>query len=179
MYDVHVHTGHFKDGLYFSPEEVSESMNALNIERYYFSSTSTGSVSFREVKQQIESLVSISEGRAVPLLWVSPEMLEDSWDLSSYFFREFAGIKIHGYHQDWDPDGEPLHRVLTIAKDKNLPVMFHTGGRESSNAGAYINICREFQDIKIILAHGRPIEECIAVMRECPNVFAENVSSQD
>ena len=173
MFDIHIHTGHFKDGLYFSQEEVAQGMKALNIERYYFSSTSTGSIPFREVRYQIEKLVSISEGRAIPFLWVSPDMLMDSPDLSAYFFRDFAGIKIHGYHQNWDPNGKPLQRILAIARDKNLPVMFHTGGCERSDAGVYMNICREFPDVKIILAHGRPIDECINVMNECPNVFAD------
>ena len=144
MQDFHVHTGHFKDELYFSPQEVAEGMNKLNIERYYFSSTSTGSVPFVEVRREIETLISLSDGKAVPFLWVSPDMLEHSPDLSAYFFREFAGIKIHGYHQDWNPDGKELRRVFEIARDKNVPVMFHTGGREASNAGVYINICREF-----------------------------------
>ena len=173
MQDFHVHTGHFKDGLYFSPEEVATGMKSLNIERYYFSSTSTGSVPFCEVKHQIELLVELSEGRAVPFLWVSPDMLEQSRDLSAYFFRDFAGIKIHGYHQDWDPNGKPLRRVLSIARDKKLPVMFHTGGCERSDAGVYMSICREFHDVRIILAHGRPIDECVAVMKECPNAWAD------
>ena len=173
MIDFHVHTGHFKDGLYFSPEEVAEGMKALNIERYYFSSTSTGSVPFRYVRRQFEELISLSEGRAVPFLWVSPDMLMNSPDLSAYFFREFAGLKIHGYHQDWDPDGKELRRVFEIAKDKNIPVMFHTGGREASNAGVYRNICLEFPDVKVILAHGRPIDECINVMKECHNAWAD------
>ena len=173
MFDFHVHIGHFKDGLYFSPEEVAQGMKALNVERYYFSSTSTGSVPFREVRREIESLVELSHGRAIPFLWVSPGMLRRSRDLRLYFFRDFAGIKIHGYHQDWDPNGKPLRRVLSIAREKNLPVMFHTGGCERSNAGVYMNICREFHDVRIILAHGRPIDECITVMKECPNAFAD------
>lgn len=148
-------------------------MKALNVERYYFSSTSTGYVPFSEVRREIESLVDLSEGRASPFLWVLPEMLEDSHDLSAYFLRDFAGIKIHGYHQNWNPNGKPLSRVLAIARDKNLPVMFHTGGCERSDAGVYMNICREFPDVRIILAHGRPIDECIAVMKECPNTLAD------
>lgn len=173
MQDFHVHTGHFKGKLYFSPQEVADGMKALNIERYYFSSTSTGSVPFSDIKREIELLVELSGGRAVPFLWVSPDMLEQSHDLSAYFFCDFAGIKIHGYHHDWNPNGEPLRRVLAIARDKGLPVMFHTGGRESSDAGVYMNICREFHDVRIILAHGRPIDECITVMKECPNAWAD------
>ena len=62
----------------------------LNVERYYFSSTSTENISFRYVRREIEELVSCSEGRAVPFLWVSPGMLKYSRDLSAYFFRTHA-----------------------------------------------------------------------------------------
>ena len=172
MYDIHIHVGNFNDGLYFSPEEISRDMNALNVERYYFSSTSTGSIPFRYVKNEIEELISLSEGRAIPFLWVSPGMLKHSANLKPYFFREFAGIKIHGL-QGWQPYGKEIRRVFGIARDKNLPVMLHTGEHEICRAGAYMKICSEFHDVKIILAHGRPIDECIDVMNECPNVFAD------
>ena len=164
MIDVHVHVGQFKDELYFSPEQVSQNMKELNIERYYFSSTSTGTIPFKSVRSEIEELVLLSEGRAVPFLWVSPGMLKHSNDLKCYFFRDFAGIKIHGRFHGWEPYGKPIRRVLEIARDKNLPVMLHTGGDTHCDAGAYINLCLEFNDVKIILAHGRPIDQAIEVM---------------
>lgn len=170
--DIHIHTGHFNGGLYFSPEEVSRSMKALNVERYYFSSTSTGNIPFRYVRREIESLVNMSNGHAIPFLWVSPGMLRHSRDLRPYFFRDFAGIKIHGL-QGWNPNGKEIHRVLSIAREKNLPVLLHTGEHEICRAGAYLRLCREFPDVRIILAHGRPLDECITVMKECPNVYAD------
>ena len=172
MIDIHVHVGHFNNGLYFSPEDVAHDMKALNVERYYFSSTSTGNVPFRYVMREIDDMVSLSEGRAVPFLWVSPGMLRHSRDLRPYFCRDFAGIKVHGL-QGWCPDGKELRRVFGIARDKNLPVMLHTGGHETCCAGAYMNICRDFRDVRVILAHGRPIDECAEVMNECPNVYAD------
>ena len=99
-------------------------------------------------------------------------MLRHSRDLKPYLYREFAGIKIHGL-QGWNPQGKEIRRVVSIARDKNLPVLLHTGEHEICRAGVYMNICREFHDVKIILAHGRPIDECITVMKECPNVFAD------
>ncbi|MBR0167296.1 MAG: amidohydrolase family protein [Synergistaceae bacterium] len=172
MKDIHIHTGNFNGGLYFSPEEISLSMKALNVERYYFSSTSTGNLPFREVRREIESLVEMSHGRAIPFLWVSPGMLRHSRDLRPYFFRDFAGIKIHGL-QGWNPHGKEIRRAVSIAGDNNLPVMLHTGEHEICRAGAYLRLCREFGDVRIILAHGRPLDECITVMKECPNVYAD------
>ena len=147
-------------------------MKALNVERYYFSSTSTGNIPFRYVRREIESLVDMSNGHAIPFLWVSPGMLRHSRDLRPYFFRDFAGIKIHGL-QGWNPNGKEIHRVLSIAREKNLPVLLHTGEHEICRAGAYLRLCREFGDVRIILAHGRPLDECITVMKECPNVYAD------
>ena len=172
MIDIHVHTGHFNDGLYFSPDAVAEDMKSLNVERYYFSSTSTGNIPFRQVMREIDDLVSLSEGRAFPFLWISPGMLRHSPTLKTYFYREFSGIKIHGL-QGWRPDGKELHRVVNIARDKNLPVLLHTGEHDICRAGVYKNICCEFPDVKIILAHGRPIDECIDVMKECPNAYTD------
>ena len=172
MFDVHIHTGHFNDGLYFSPQDIARGMKALNIERCYFSSTSTGNVPFREVRREIEELISLSKGRALPFLWVSPGMLRHSASLRPYFFREFAGLKVHGL-QGWNPDGPALRKVFGIALDMNLPVMLHTGEHEVCRAGAYMKICRDFHDVRIILAHGRPIDECIAVMKECPNAWTD------
>ena len=172
MIDVHVHVGQFKDGLYFSPEEVDQDMKTLNLERYYFSSTSTGSTPFRYVRRQLEELIALSDGRAIPLLWVSPGMLQHSRNLGCYFFREFAGIKIHGL-QGWKPYGTEIRRILSIAREKNLPVMLHTGGLYECDAGAYMNLCLEFHDVRIILAHGRPVDQTIEVMNECPNVWAD------
>ena len=147
-------------------------MKALNVERYYFSSTSTGNIPFRYVRREIESLVDMSNGHAIPFLWVSPGMLRHSRDLRPYFFRDFAGIKIHGL-QGWNPNGKEIHRVLSIAREKDLPVLLHTGEHEICRAGAYLRLCREFDDVRIILAHGRPLDECITVMKECPNVYAD------
>ena len=147
-------------------------MKALNVGHYYFSSTSTGSVPFREVRREIEETVSLSGGRAWPFLWMSPGMLRHSRDLKPYFFREFAGLKIHGL-QGWKPDGKEIRRLFAIAREKNLPVLLHTGKDEICRAGAYLNICRDFPDVRVILAHGRPIGECLAVMKECPNAWAD------
>ena len=172
LIDYHVHVGFFNGGLYFSPEEIARDMKALKVERYYFSSTSTGSVPFNFVRREIEELVNFSDGNAKPFLWVSPGMLQHSKNLKGYFFREFYGIKLHGL-QGWQPYGKEIRRAFSIARDKNLPVLLHTGEHEICRAGVYRKICCEFHDVKIILAHGRPISETVEIMKECPNVYTD------
>ena len=170
--DIHVHVGCFKDGLYFSPDDIVEDMKALGVELWAFSSTSTGNVPFAFVRKEIERVLEQSNGAALPFLWVSPGMLKRSRDLKPYFFREFQGLKIHGL-QGWEPDGKYLRRIFSITLERNLPIMLHTGGNPCCDAWSYRNVCLEFPSLPIILAHGRPVEQAIMVMKECPNVYAD------
>lgn len=170
--DVHIHVGHFEGGLYFSPSQVVDDMRALGVKRWVVSSTSTGNVPFPLVRKEIEEVLELSGGEALPFLWVRPEMLMRSRDLAHYFFCEFRGLKVHGY-QGWNPDGRALRRVFAIAAERGLPVMLHTGGRPWCEAGAYRKICREFWRVPTLLAHGRPVEQTIEVMQDCPNVYAD------
>lgn len=170
--DVHIHVGHFEGGLYFSPSQVVDDMRALGVKRWVVSSTSTGNVPFPLVRKEIEEVLELSGGEALPFLWVRPEMLMRSRDPARYFFCKIRGLKLHGY-QGWNPEGRALRRVFAIAAERGLPVMLHTGGRPWCEAGAYRKICREFWMVPTILAHGRPVEQAIEVMQDCPNVYAD------
>lgn len=54
-----------------------------------------------------------------------------------------------------------------------MPVLVHTGGHPRSYAGRYYNICEEFPDVKVILAHARPLRGALKILKELPNVFAD------
>ena len=55
----------------------------------------------------------------------------------------------------------------------NVPLLFHTGGREESDAGSYAEIIRQNQDVRFILAHSRPIEQTLPILQDCPNCYAD------
>ncbi len=170
--DNHVHTGRFRNGLYFSPEKVAADMKALGVACWAFSSTSTGHVPFASVRDEIERTVEASGGSALPFLWVTPGMLKRSRNLSCYFFREFYGLKIHGL-QGWEPNGAELRRVFSIAAERGLPVLLHTGEHPRCEAGVYLEICSAFPTVPVILAHGRPVQQTIDVMRKCLNAYTD------
>jgi predicted TIM-barrel fold metal-dependent hydrolase len=170
--DSHVHVGLFKDEVYFDPVQVARDMDKLGVKKWIFSTTSTGNLPFEDIKKEIETVIEASAGSAYPFLWVTPEMLGNSPNLQEYFFCRFYGIKIHGYN-GWKPNGKKLERVFHIAEEKNLPVMLHTGGRSYCEAGMYLRICEKFSGVKVILAHGRPLHETIAVMKNCPNTYVD------
>lgn len=111
--------------------------------------------------------------RAFPLLWISHSMLERSRDLSLYLDADICGFKVHGVSERWEPNGKELHHVFSIARERNFPVMFHTGEHEECLALSYQRICLRFPTVRVILAHGRPLDQTIKMLQTCPNAYVD------
>jgi predicted TIM-barrel fold metal-dependent hydrolase len=171
--DTHVHVGRFSDGHYFSPQRVCELLKKLGIGRWVVSSTSKGNNDFEIVMAEINAMLNIAPDQTLPLLWLTPQMLESSEDLRDYDRFPIYGFKIHGFMDDWHNRPELLRRVFQIAAERKLPVVLHTGGRSESEAGAYAEVCQEFGHVKTVLAHGRPVKQAIEVMKHSQNVFVD------
>lgn len=171
--DAHVHVGRFSDGHYFSPQRVCELLKKLGISRWVVSSTSTGNNDFEIVMDEINTMLESALDQTLPLLWITPQMLESSEDLKDYDKFPIHGFKIHGFTDDWHNRSELLRRVFQIAAERKLPVVLHTGGRLESEAGAYAELCQEFGHVKTVLAHGRPVKQAIDVMKHSQNVFVD------
>ncbi len=171
--DSHVHVGHFTQQIYFSPVDVVKQLNLLRIQRWVVSSTSTTCNSYHIAQKELSELLSLAEHKALLQLWVVPEMLECSKNLTHYFALPFQGLKIHPYRDKWDPFGKELYRVFEIALDRHLPILIHTGVDQSCEAGVFRNICEQFPDVTTILGHGRPIEQTLPIIHDLPNVWVD------
>lgn len=173
LHDAHVHVGQFRD-MYSSPEDVFAFMDALGVTRMAVSSTGTcGSdpeVPIREVRKIIE----LGKERITPVLWINPEWVESA-ALSHLLDCGIAWkcIKIHGYFSRWEDRPEQLQSVVDLARQMNVPFLFHTGGRPESDAGVYLPVAEKNPDVTFILAHSRPVDQAIRVMERCSNVMAD------
>jgi predicted TIM-barrel fold metal-dependent hydrolase len=107
------------------------------------------------------------------VLVISPAMLREDEALTSFVSLPFKMIKLHGFLHNWHPNGKLIKSVFRFAAEHKVPVMLHTGGCERSNAGNYLKICSQFPNVRVILAHSRPFDQTVAVMLECPNVWAD------
>lgn len=171
--DCHVHIGRFNDGYYFSPQSVYQYLEKLGIKRWVVSSTSTSDNKFEIVTNEIRCLLEKAPGQTIPLLWVTPRMLEVSKNLKAYDTFPVYGIKIHGFSDKWDLDGGLLKKLFNLAMDRGLPVLIHTGYTPESEALVYYRICKQFDKLTIILAHGRPVSQAIQIMKNCKNVLVD------
>jgi len=105
--------------------------------------------------------------------WVTYRILTEYPNLEFFDDIPCSAFKVHEYQNGWPSGKKSIVRILNIARERNIPVMIHTGGNKESNSSAYLNICRKFKDSIIILAHGSPIHETIEVMTECENVYVD------
>ncbi|MDR1830543.1 MAG: amidohydrolase family protein [Candidatus Fibromonas sp.] len=173
IFDIHVHVGQFEKR-YFSPEFVCGILQKAGITHFAFSSFSHIASKDRAfLLAEREKVLELSQNRAVVFQWVMPEMLGKRGGLESWLDKNVRGLKVHGKAQTWLPFGKPLQKVFAIAAERSLPVMLHTGEDKGFRPDDYLRICQKFPQVKVILAHGRPLDSAIFMLKECPNTFVD------
>lgn len=173
IHDSHIHVGQFRD-LYSSPEEVFEFLDKIGVSRMAVSSIGTCGGDPEVPICEVSKIVELGKERVVPVLWLNPEWIESD-ALSRLLASGIAWkcIKVHGYFSRWEDRPELLQRTIDLAKKMNVPFLFHTGGRPESDAGSYLEVIRRNLDVRFILAHSRPVDQAIEVMKACPNAWAD------
>lgn len=173
--DAHIHIGQFRD-LYSSPEDVYSFLKSVGVGRFAVSSSTICQVGYRDsYKQILQEMVDIAMigGESIdPVLWIAPPMLEDGW--LEHFCNsgiKWKCLKIHGYMHQWD--SSQINKVIALAKSMQLPILFHTGGKPESDAISYYSYIKENPSQIFILAHSRPVEQAIEIMKNCPNAWAD------
>lgn len=169
--DAHVHVGRYKQWC-FPPEYIVACMKRLNIKKWAVSSTSTPAKGFKTARAELEACMALAPGCAVPVLWVTPQMLQASRDLTQYDVMAYAALKVHGFDA-WDAQQRGISRLCAIARERHWPVLFHTGGAKECEAGMYGNVCAAFPGVSVVLYHGRPVEQAIDVCKRFPNAWIE------
>lgn len=171
--DCHVHIGKFQNKNN-QPEDVIKTLRNIGVSRWAFMP-----VSNLNLKSFINDLVIYKKVKELApheteiILLATPEMLIMSPDFTKYDVVDFKMIKVHGYLHQWNPIGTSLTRLMSIANERSLPIMFHTGGRPQCESGKYSSLASQFRNVSIILAHGRPIRQAIRVMKKCDNVYVD------
>ncbi len=174
--DCHVHYGVFRD-IDYSIESVVEFMNNLNISEWCGMPVfTTEPFSLEKLKSDYEKLLFLAPNKFKPILPLTPEMFDEGSCFSVIENIPFISIKIHPYIHQWLPGSEIFNQLLSLAREKNLPIMIHTGGRALSEAGTFFRVCKQNPDINFILCHGRPVSEILSIILDFPiakNIFID------
>ncbi len=173
IFDIHTHVGQY-EGRYFSPKYVFRTLQKSGVTHFAISSFSHIATNDRGfLLAEREELLELSQNRAVVFQWVLPEMLGKRNGLESWLDKNVRGLKVHGKAQPWLPFGKPLQKAFSIAAERKLPVMLHTGEDKGFRPDDYLEICQKFPQVKVILAHGRPLDAAIFMLNMCPNTFVD------
>lgn len=89
----------------------------------------------------------------------------------------FVGLKIHPAVHGVNPAGKIGEMVWKVCSELNLPLMVHTGaGVPFTLPAMTIGRCKQFKDVKCILAHSGMISfagEAFLAAQECPNIYLD------
>ena len=173
--DNHVHVGWFTDG-YHSPREMWYSEMAAGVDGMAVSSTSTCAELYKVVVREMRELVRLGGNRVHPILWLTPTMLKKRYVLPYMLHSKvkWKGVKMHWEaHQEWSHNPKLVEKALDVARKIGCPLLLHTGEDTSCHAGLYIDLIKKHSDLTFVLAHGRPVNEAIKVLKQCPNSLVD------
>lgn len=174
MTDNHVHIGWYSDGYHY-PLEVWKAEQDAGFSDIVVSSTSTCAELYKLVKREICELKKVGGSHVHPLLWVTPRMMK-TWGIRYLLHSkiQWRGVKMHwGAHPEWFYDRKLVCKALEIARKRNIPVLVHTGGAKECEPKVFEEMIRQYDDLKFVLAHGRPIEQTIEVMKAHSNTYVD------
>lgn len=175
--DNHVHIGWFSDG-YHSPFEVWSTLKNAGIDKCVVSSTSTCADLYHNILTEFHQLIALADKENVkPLLWLSPDMIVKRWPLKKLLKSkiEWRGIKLHYIsHPQFSKHKEWVNTAIAIAYSLGkVPILIHTGEWETCHAGIFEPLIDSHPRLNFVLAHGRPIDETIYLMKKYPNVWTD------
>lgn len=180
MTDNHVHIGWYTDG-YHSPQEVWQAEQEAGIDEIVVSSTSTCAELYKLVIKEMRELIHMGGSRIHPLLWITPRMMK-TWGIRYMLHSriKWEGVKLHWQaHREWYYNRKLLHNALEVARSLQVPVLLHTGNFKECHAEVFFDVCKKYDSLDYVLAHGRPIHETIEVLSACRNVRVDTAFMPD
>ena len=110
-----------------------------------------------------------------PILWLTPRMLK-TYGLRKMLHAKinWEGVKIHSEaHHEWAHNPILVKKAVAIAQELHVPMLIHTGNFTVSKANVFEYLYQEFPKQTFVLAHGRPLNQVLAIMSKYPNVIVD------
>ena len=175
LIDTHVHVGQFYE-TYYSPTSIIKLMANVGVDYYAVSSTTTCEENYEKVLHEMEELVWNDEEHVLPVLWITPDSLKGNIVELLDSNIKWRCVKVHPFlhPNDWDPKSAQFDEVIDVASELNVPILIHTGMYACCHAGKYDSLISKHQDVIFILAHGRPLDETIYILKHYDNAYADS-----
>lgn len=175
IFDAHVHIGNFYD-IYYSPAKIASLMSECGVSSYLVSSTSICGGTLSQSVSEIKELVDIDGSRVYPCLWLTESIL--ALNLSDILIKSdipWKCLKIHTAlnPKEWVSQSSQMGKLITLARELNLPILVHTGYEDWCRADKYELDISSNPDVTFILAHGRPFDAAYRMLYSYENVYID------
>lgn len=175
MTDSHIHIGQYLTN-YTTAADLITFLDSVGIDKIAVSSTTTCEEDYAGILCEFKELLRVAGNRAYPVLWITPKMIS-SWAVFPMFDQgiEWECLKIHPqlHPTEWLEGSALMSLVAAIASIKGLPLLIHTGEMSGCYPCQHEWIIKARPDVTFILAHGRPIDQTIELMRTYSNVWCD------
>ena len=175
VFDSHIHFGQFYD-ICTTPKELLDYLNSVGVAVFAASSTSICEGDYDKVIAEMQELVEAGGSKIYPVLWVLPQMLEDG-GLEKFMDSgiNWKCVKIHPqlHPTKWLADERYIVSVCSFASTLVVPLLIHTGEMLGCYPTQFEHVIRRFPNLVFILAHGRPIEQTVSLMKTYQNVWTD------
>ena len=173
--DSHIHVGQYKS-LYETPQELVSFLTGVGVSYYAVSSCTICEEDYKMVLDEMRELIALAKDKVLPVLWITPRLLHHE-DLDKFLYSgiQWKCVKIHPWLNmgGWDYGSEDREKAIALAKDLQVPLLIHTGETEGSYPSCFEQSVAEHSDVTFILAHGRPVDEAINIMKKYKNAWVD------
>ena len=168
--DSHIHIGNLSDEETITPEQVREQLTSWGVSGGLMMPIAKRGGNDNLKTHTTLYANAINAGFDVAL-YINPQMLDVSPDLSHFLSSQFKALKIH-------PDAvifsdQLIYQVCEIATFLKLPLMIHTGANDCCHAGRFETFIQQYPELKFVLCHARPSDEAFPLMMKYPNVWID------
>ena len=180
MIDNHIHIGQYEE-IYYEPLKILSIVKEKGITEAGYSSITSGKedVNYNEIYSEIMvTISSFSSESFKPYLWFVPSYIDEGITTEKAFSDiPYKGIKLHPFANNWDFSNKKqehcLHELFAFAQEKDIPVLIHTGPNIVDAPNRFELFFGKYPGTKIILAHCRPVDEAIVMLKNYPNVYGD------
>lgn len=177
--DLHAHYGAF-GGIYMpndNPGRMIATMDRCGVE-VIVSSGHTALVDMVRGNAEITAITERHPGRWYAYLTYNPNYPDLGRQEIEGYERHptYVGLKFHPSSHRYPLTGEGYRPALEFAAARRLIVLTHTWGESAYDRPELLGeVAHHYPDVTFLAGHSGhgQFEECMAVARECPNVYLE------
>ncbi|MBR2771739.1 MAG: amidohydrolase [Bacteroidales bacterium] len=179
--DSHVHVGYYsrkgwREPFYYSPRRVFGVLNRCGVDEFIVSSTCAQieGIGIADIVREARETRRLAGRRAHVFFWLSGHLYDEDTEMRWLETGLFVGFKFHEGETPWmQRRQKELRRILSVANERGLPVMFHAGPVAGCCPSELSKLACDFPSIRFNFAHCRPMDEMAKVIADYPNVWTD------